>query len=251
MKIRILIPLFILLMVACQKDDVKNNEASLLKMSFDFGDVIFDGNEGTIKAPENTDLEKLTPTIKISEGAIVYPPSKAITDFTEPVDYTVTSEDQNNVNYYNVSVILPLIKFSVFDCSNCTKANPIPEKANDALVKIYKKNNESMEKILEIETDGNGEALFYADKNEIYFATVEKGSAKFTKNGYLIGGVYQNEGDWYQYCYFEPDAQVGDLILLDVNCDGQLSNDDKMEYLKIWYKDYNEETHETKIYIAN
>ena len=64
-------------------------------------------NEGTILAVVElgTDLTALTPLISISEGATIDPPSGVLTDFSEPVVYTVTSEDGETVNTYTVTVI--------------------------------------------------------------------------------------------------------------------------------------------------
>ncbi len=214
MKIRILISLFIIFMVACQKDDVKNNEASLLKMSFDFGDVTFNENDGTIKASENTDLEKLTPTIEISEGAVVYPPSKAITDFTEPVDYTVTSEDQNNVNYYNVSVLLPIVKFIVLDCTNRSAENPTPELAPNTKISIFKDVSGEKELIEELTSDENG-AVNIIDR-------------------YIVNGVFESQEDIDMNPIQNQPSQIGDLKFLDANGDGRVNEDDRVDYVRTW-----------------
>ncbi len=235
MKIRILISLLIIFIVACQKDDAKNNEASLFKMSFDFGDVIFDGNDGTIKASENTNLEKLIPTIEISEGAVVYPPSKAITDFTEPVDYTVTSEDQNNVNYYNVSVLLPIVKFTVFDCTNRTEESPIAELASNTNISIFNE-NESGEKqaIEEITTDENGEAFLYGYRDIMYYFLANKNGAVNIINGYIVNGIFESQEDIDNYPPQNQPSQIGDLIFMDANGDGRVNEDDRVDYMRTW-----------------
>ena len=144
-------------------------------MSFDFGDVNFDGNEGTIKAPENSEVERLIPTIQVSEGAVAYPPSKAVTGFTESVDYMITSEDLKNVNYYTVSVLLPIVKLIVFDCTNRIAENPVAELAYGTNISIFKE-NESGEKqpLEEITTNENGEALFYGHRDIRYYFRVTK-----------------------------------------------------------------------------
>ncbi|RAI97544.1 uncharacterized protein DUF5018 [Chitinophaga skermanii] len=49
--------------------------------------------------PEGTDLTKLAPEVQISEGATVSPASKVVTDFTNPVPYTVTAEDGSKQVY--------------------------------------------------------------------------------------------------------------------------------------------------------
>jgi hypothetical protein len=251
MKTKFLPLISLLLLFSCQKENIKNTESSIIKMSFDFGEVTFEENEGTINAPEDTELKSLIPTIEISDGAEVYPPSKTIMDFTEPVSYSVSSEDQQNQTYYTISVFLPLVKFSVLDCSNCTSSNPIPQKANNATIKIFKESNDSMKELFELTTNEEGEVLFYADPNEIYYGIVEKGNAKFTKDGYLIVGIFQDEEDLYAHSYYLPDAQIGDLITIDLNGDGLLNADDKIEYLSVWNKEYHEETIERTIYISD
>ncbi len=233
MKIRFVIYLFIFLVVGCQKEEVKNNEASLLKMSFNFGDVNFDGNEGTIKAPVDIEVERLIPTIQISEGAVVYPPSKATTDFTEPVDYTVTSEDQKNVNYYTVSVLLPIVKFIVFDCTNRTAESPVAELASGTNISIFKE-NESGEKLPleEITTDENGEALFYGYRDIRYYFRASKNGAVNIINGYIVNGIFESQEDIDNYPPQNHPSQIGDLKFVDINGNGEVNEEDRVDYSK-------------------
>lgn len=249
MKIRTLITLFLFLMVACKKDDVKNNEASILKMSFDFGEVVFADNEGTIKAPENTDLKKLIPTIEISEGAIVYPPSKAITDFREDVDYTVTSEDQGNVNYYNVSVLLPIVRFIVFDCTNRSSENLTPELSPNTKISILKDVSGEKELIEELISEENGEALLYGYRDSIYYFLADKNGATNLIDGYIVNGIFESQEDINNYPRQDQPSQIGDLKFMDSNGDGLVNQYDKIDYRRIWNMPDNG-IKEIKIYIA-
>ena len=57
-----------------------------------------------ITVPFGTDVTTLTPTITVSTGATVSPASGAATDFTAPVNYTVTAEDGTTTKIYAVTV---------------------------------------------------------------------------------------------------------------------------------------------------
>ncbi len=230
MKIKISILLFLLFLAACQK----NNEALILKMSFDFGEVTFEGNQGTINAPENTDLKKLIPTIEISKGAVIYPPSKAITDFTDPVDYTVTSKDKENINYYTVSVLLPLVKFTVYDCTNRSAEDPTAELAPDAKIMIYKDVTGKKELIEELTTDENGEALLYGSRKIVYYFLANRDGAVNVINGYIVNGIFKSQEDIDMSPQQEQPSQIGDLKFMDVNQDGLVNKDDKVDYVRIW-----------------
>lgn len=249
MKVRILITLFLFLLFACKKDDVKNKEASILKMNFDFGEVIFENNEGTIKAPENTNLKRLIPTIEISEGAVVYPPSKAITDFTDPVDYTVTSENQENVNYFNVSVLLPIVKFTVFDCTNRSAENPTSELAPNTKISIFKDVSGEKELIEELTSDENGEAFLYGYRDNVYYFLADKNGAVNLIDEYIIIGTFKNQQDIDNHPPQKQPSQIGDLIFMDANGDGLVNEYDKVDYLII--RNIPEsEIKEIKIYIS-
>lgn len=51
-----------------------------------------------------TDITALAPVIEVSTGAIVSPASGAVTNFTDTVEYTVTSSDAKSVSIYKVAV---------------------------------------------------------------------------------------------------------------------------------------------------
>ncbi len=92
---------------------------------------------------------------------------------------------------------------------------------------------------LEIYSDDKGEAMFYGDRTETYYAVVTKGSAKSTKNGYIIKGVAQNESDVNLYKqYYMPNIQIGDIIYLDLNGDAQLDAEDKSDYVYVEYDEH-------------
>ncbi|TRZ43495.1 malectin domain-containing carbohydrate-binding protein [Robertkochia solimangrovi] len=67
-------------------------------------DFDIDLNTITVSVPNGTDLTALVPEITLSAGATVTPESGIATDFTTPVIYTVTAEDETTKEY-TVSVI--------------------------------------------------------------------------------------------------------------------------------------------------
>ncbi len=80
-------------------------------LSFAYGSMQAEINQdkGTVKlqVPDGTNLKKLTPTVKISDFASVYPESGQAVDFSgkDPVIYTVTSQS-GVTNKYRVTVEL-------------------------------------------------------------------------------------------------------------------------------------------------
>ncbi|MBT1688370.1 DUF5018 domain-containing protein [Dawidia soli] len=60
---------------------------------------------------ELTNITAMTPTIEVSEGATVSPASGVVQDFTNPVTYTVTAEDESTQQY--VVTVTPV---SVVEC---------------------------------------------------------------------------------------------------------------------------------------
>ncbi|WP_423127629.1 hypothetical protein [Gaoshiqia sp. Z1-71] len=241
--------LFLIFMLACRKDDAKNDATSIVKMSFDFGEVIFDGNEGAINAPENTDLKKLVPIIELSEGAVVYPPSETITDFTTPVEYTVTSEDGKNVAHYTVSVYLPVVKFTVFDCTNRSAEHPTAELAPGANISIYYDRSGQKELLEKLITDEKGEALLYANRDLIYYFRTDKNGAVDIIDGYVIYGIFESQAEIDNSPLQLQPSQIGDLRFLDTNADGVVNADDRSDYQNI--RDIPEQgLCEIKVYIA-
>lgn len=79
-------------------------------ISFDFtspaatGTVNNTNHTVALTVPYGTDVTSLTPTIAVSAGATISPTSGTATDFTSPVDYTVTAEDTTTTQVYAVTV---------------------------------------------------------------------------------------------------------------------------------------------------
>ena len=89
--------------------NVKNDEARIYSFILDGtykGAVNENDHTITFYLPGNVDVSKLTPSISISEDATVSPRSGVVTDFSQPVTYTVTdntAETQYTVYVESVS----------------------------------------------------------------------------------------------------------------------------------------------------
>lgn len=80
-----------------------SSEKDITSFSFDGIDpsvtATISGTDITATVPFDTDITALVPTIAISADATVSPASGAAQDFTEPVTYTVTAEDESTQEY--------------------------------------------------------------------------------------------------------------------------------------------------------
>ena len=89
-------------------DGTEGTAAEITAFTFDSEAVTeqptIDGNNITFKVLDGADITALVPTITVSEGATVTPASGEAQDFTNPVTYTVVSEDYGTINTYTVSV---------------------------------------------------------------------------------------------------------------------------------------------------
>jgi len=91
-----------------------NNQAEII--SFDIPGQVSSNINSTnatvdIVMPIGTDVSALVPTITISQGASISPLSGVAQDFTNPVTYTVTAEDNTTKNWtVTVTVLTPTIE---------------------------------------------------------------------------------------------------------------------------------------------
>lgn len=94
-----------ILAISCKKDVDKSTEKQLFEFSIGTlganaqGVVDEAAKTVTLKADAGTDVTKLVPIMKISEGASVSPASGVAQDFTNPVTYTVIAEDGSKQLY--------------------------------------------------------------------------------------------------------------------------------------------------------
>ncbi|WP_280671099.1 MULTISPECIES: PCMD domain-containing protein [unclassified Dysgonomonas] len=111
MKLKLLIASVCTLFVvsSCIKDEPLNREADIV--SFTFQNIaeepyIKDDAQRITVTLNDADITRLTPIIKVSEGATLSPASGVEQDFSVPVIYTVTSQDGEWVKKYTVVVSL-------------------------------------------------------------------------------------------------------------------------------------------------
>lgn len=93
---------------SCSKDD-KNFEAEILNVQLkepvQLGNISVEGTNITIFVKADADVTKLTPILTISRGAVSLPASEQVKDFTNPVEYVITSEDGKASRKYLVKVV--------------------------------------------------------------------------------------------------------------------------------------------------
>lgn len=79
--------------------------------------TISDDNTVSLEVLCDAYLHALTPTITISADAIVSPESGVVQDFTNPVIYTVTAQDEST-RVYTVTVTLVEVPFNPETCGD-------------------------------------------------------------------------------------------------------------------------------------
>lgn len=79
-------------------------------------DALIDTEQNNITAilPPLYDIKDITPLIKISRGAVVVPESEAVQDFSNPVEYTVTSRSGDSTTVYSTNItIAGIMSFNI------------------------------------------------------------------------------------------------------------------------------------------
>lgn len=109
---------------SCIKDEPLNPEADMLSFSLPqnimLSDPLFNKGEGEmtevfITISKGEDVTSLTPEIAITEGATIVPAIGTVQDFTQPVTYTVTSQDGKQQRLYKVTLNSYMFYQSDFD----------------------------------------------------------------------------------------------------------------------------------------
>lgn len=116
MKIKAI--LFVLLTLPlfsrCIQEEPLNPEADILEFKLPDNIALSDPEERrgsnnitniTINVRPTADLTHLVPQIKITEGATIMPDPSVPQDFTQPVSYTVISQDKSHQREYNIQLI--------------------------------------------------------------------------------------------------------------------------------------------------
>ena len=223
--------------VSCQKSEIeKSNEAALIKVSGTFGTGVIDtiSNTVIIKVPDSTDVTKMIANFEISKNATIYPPTGVTIDYSNPVNITVTSGDKTTKRVFTITVIKPIVNFTVYDCSNWTlQSYKTPEP--NAKIKVYLKAEDvGTTKTYDVLTsDQNAQAVLYGLKTNNYYYTVEKDNKSDIINGYILIGTYNTQQDIDNSAIYAG-ATIGGLRYLDFNGDGRINSDDKSNYETIW-----------------
>lgn len=132
------------------------------------GDAVIDvaNNTIAIEVAAGTDPTALTPTITVSEGATVAPASEEAQDFTNPLTYTVTAEDQSTTEDWVVTVSIAVgVGESV--------ERPVSMYPNPASNRLFVSNLEKVENISVYSISG---ALVYTMATPASKAVIELGS---------------------------------------------------------------------------
>lgn len=96
---------------SCIKNEAPNIEADILSADIENSKELLKHEPKTNELNIRFDLKnppkdyKFAPTFKISKGATIEPKSGTLLDFSEPKEYTVTSQDKSNKKVYSISFI--------------------------------------------------------------------------------------------------------------------------------------------------
>lgn len=103
------------LLSGCIKDEPLNPEADIISFNLPEGvakeEITIDGVNIHFTAKNGANLKQIVPQIEISKGATIEPSALTPQDFSQPVTYTVTSQNQENKKVYTVSahIFSPLV----------------------------------------------------------------------------------------------------------------------------------------------
>jgi len=91
---------------------LENTESIITSFVIDeqYRETIIDeeNHQISIKAEKGVDITSLLPSIEISEEATIIPALDEPQDFSSPVEYTVTAQNQNYQRTYTISIELPI-----------------------------------------------------------------------------------------------------------------------------------------------
>ena len=203
-KLFILYSLFGILVTSCIKDEAPNAEADITGISFQDDilansyidlnpsyDEVLNAYPVRINVKEGTDLTALSPIFELTPGATISPASGSSQDFTNPVRYTVTSEDKSWKRVYALSV-------------REQKASNIPTTFHFEKVRLIKGKYQQFYEEL------NDDELTWASGNEGF--------------NFAMGSAATDEYPTVQYA----DGKVGKCVKLETKLTGSLGEMVKM-----------------------
>jgi len=95
----------LVILFGCNKNTADANKINAYILSFEIkshsliGKINYDNNSIHLKIPRNIDFTNLIPTIKVSDGSTISPPSGMAQDFSETLTYAITDKDGASVIY--------------------------------------------------------------------------------------------------------------------------------------------------------
>ncbi|MFA9370538.1 MAG: DUF5018 domain-containing protein [Labilibaculum antarcticum] len=91
---------------------LENTESTISSFAIEeqYRETIIDEENKTILiyADKGLDISSLMPSLEISEEATIVPALEEAQDFSSPVEYTVTAQNQDYQTIYTVSIVLPI-----------------------------------------------------------------------------------------------------------------------------------------------
>jgi hypothetical protein len=228
------------LFISCEKKEpveIPSNKAQLLKVTYQSGDGIIDtlNKKVILKLDERTDIGVIIPKIEISPKATIFPPSDVAVDLSNPVLYTITSEDKSKKYIFTLMAYKAIAEFTVWDCSTWTpEITRVVQPA--AIIKVFSKSEKvgTTETFDVLSTDPYGKAKFYGLRGTTYFITVSKDNKSSIKDGYVLNGRWDSQTEIENSGFIIPDASVGGYRFADINGDGRIWPDDKSNFDYFW-----------------
>lgn len=107
-------------LTSCIKDEPKGREADILQASLSnpgYITSVVSNDKVQLFVSESEDYTKLSPALKITDGATVSPASESVQDFSngKTVTYTVTAEDGIHSKKYEVEIVSRISLMSDFE----------------------------------------------------------------------------------------------------------------------------------------
>lgn len=242
---------FLIVFTSCEKKETMKNEAKLLAITLKSGTAVVDtaNRKVLLKIPNGIDISTIVPHIEISPSARIYPPSDVATNFSNPVTYTITSQDESKQYIFTVSAVRQIAKFTVYDCSTWSQSIPRTLQPG-ATITIYSNEIDfNTPKTYDVlTTDQNACADFYGEKGKAYFVTVKKDNKSNIINGYVLDGRYDNQAEIQSSPNYSG-AVIGGLKFKDIDEDWYVWPQDKSNY--DWIRVYGTGVQSIDLYVSS
>jgi hypothetical protein len=231
----------------------KQIEAKLLGITLISGNGVIDtaNKKIILKVPETVDITTVIPHFEISTNATIYPPSDVATNYSEPVVYTITSEDKSKQYVFTVSALKQIAKLTVYDCSVWSVDVPRVAQAG-AIIKVFTKVEDvNTTKTFDVLTiDQDGKADFFGIKGTSYLVTIASDNKSNIINGYVLDGRYDSQAE-IDNSPIDANAVVGGLKFKDVNGDWHVWPDDRYNFDRMGVPTYITGVQSIDLYIAS